>query len=118
MLLRQWRGAYLSALDAAGQEHYRPLLNLVGRAVEGGLDHYLAACQAEPEEAYQPLVALARAHALSPDYLEWLVRQGRVAAVQRGGRWYSTPGALAQYQAEVATGRYPAGRPPSAPPPT
>lgn len=34
-------------------------------------------------------------------HLGWLVRKGRLEAVERGGRWYSTPGALARYHAEV-----------------
>src|SRR5947209_2701568 len=33
----------------------------------------------------------------SVDYLGWLVRQGRVAAVKRERRWYSTPDAVRQY---------------------
>jgi hypothetical protein len=54
--------------------------------VEEGLDLYLQACAALPEEDYQPLAALAKETGYSVDYLGWLVRQGRVA-VKRGRRW-------------------------------
>jgi hypothetical protein len=45
------------------------------------------------------------------DYLGWLVRQGRLAAVKRGRRWYITAEAVRQYQAEVEAGSVPRGRP-------
>jgi hypothetical protein len=64
--------------------NYTPLANLIGQAVEEGLDLYLQACAALPEENYQPLAALAKETGYSVDYLGWLVRQGRVAAVKRG----------------------------------
>ncbi|TMF41617.1 MAG: Fic family protein [Chloroflexi bacterium] len=47
----------------------------------------------------------------SVDYLGWLVRQGRVEAVKRRGRWYSTLEAIQRYKAEVEAGIAPPGRP-------
>lgn len=113
LLLREWRLAYVRALSAADTGKYTPLANLVGRAVEGGLDLYLEACAAMPEEElYQPLAALARSSGYSAAHLGWLVRQGRLHAIKRGGRWYSTPEAIARYAEEVAHGVAPRGRPP------
>lgn len=111
LLLRDWRVNYLRALDAAGTGNFNPLANLVGRAVEGGLDLYLEACAQEPEGEYVPLAKLAGPEGFSVDYLGWLVRQGRIEAVKRGGRWYSTPEAVARYKEEVAQRVAPRGRP-------
>jgi Fic family protein len=111
LLLRDWRLAYLQALTAGNQGRYAPVANIVGRAVEGGLDLYLEACNSAPDAAYLPLSQLAKDTPYTTNYLGWLVRQGRLAAVKRGGRWYSTRDALARYRAEVAAGRVPPGRP-------
>jgi len=111
LLLRDWRLAYMQALTAANQGQYTPLANLVGRAVEGGLDLYLEACSAVPDASYVPLAQLAKESPYTTNYLGWLVRQGRLAAVKRGGRWYSTREALARYRADVAAGGIPPGRP-------
>jgi Fic family protein len=113
LLLRDWRGNYLRALDSAGAGAFNPLANLTGRAVEGGLDLYLQACEKEqePEDEYVPLAELARQTEHSADYLGWLVRRGRLEATKRGGRWYSTPAALERYKSEVESGMTPRGRP-------
>ena len=113
LLLRDWRGNYLRALDDANEGKFSPLTNLTGRAVEGGLDLYVEACkrEPEPEDDYVPLAELARETEHSADYLGWLVRRGRLEATKRGGRWYSTPAALERYKEEVATGAAPRGRP-------
>jgi Fic family protein len=114
LLLRDWRGNYLRALDSAGAGSFNPLANLTGRAVEGGLDLYLQACERapEPEDEYVPLAELARHTEHSADYLGWLVRRGRLEATKRGGRWYSTHAALERYKTEVESGTAPRGRPP------
>src|SRR6266550_1474864 len=46
-----------------------------------------------------------------PEYLSWLARQGRIEAVKRGGRWYSTRAAIEQYKAEAEEGKQKRGRP-------
>ncbi|HUS17067.1 MAG TPA: Fic family protein [Chloroflexia bacterium] len=113
LLLRQWRGAYLRALRGADVGYYGALLNLVGRAVEGALDLYLEAAATPPAaDPYVPLAALAQRSGYSANYLGLLVRRGHIPAVRRGGRWYSTHTAVAQYQAEVREGLRPRGRPP------
>lgn len=113
LLLREWRLSYVRALAAADTGAYTPLANLVGRAVEGGLDLYLEACADAPEEdPYQPLAVLAPGSGYSAAHLGWLVRQGRLHAIKRGGRWHSTPAAIARYAEEVAQGVAPRGRPP------
>jgi fido (protein-threonine AMPylation protein) len=116
LLLRSWRVRYLSALDSAGDGRFNPLLNLIGRSVEGGLDLYLEACAAavhepEPDQEYKLLAELSGPNGYTASYLGWLVRQGRVEAVKRAGRLYSTERAVAQYRREVEQRSVERGRP-------
>lgn len=115
LLLRDWRVRYIQALDTANTGNYSPLANMIGQAVEAGLDLYLEACVAMPDDPYQPLSALAQPSGYAVDYLGWLARRGRIEAVKRGARWYSTLDAIRRYRAEVATGAIPRGRPPGRP---
>ncbi|RRR65834.1 MAG: Fic family protein [Candidatus Viridilinea halotolerans] len=112
LLLQEWRLGYLEALAQADRGRYNPLLNLLGRAVEIGLDLYLDACAATPDEEWLPLSLLARDTPHSAAYLALLIRKGRLAGTKRAGHWHSTRAALARYQAEVAAGSVPRGRPP------
>ena len=140
LLLRDWRGAYLRGLQQADAGRYSPLANLIGRAVEGGLDLYLEVCSIpapaqgpssaqESDHAgyqdadhgnygdytdyrdYRPLSELARGTDYSVNYLGLLARKGQIDAVKRGGRWYSTRAAIEQYRDEVAHNPLPPGRP-------
>lgn len=113
LLLKEWRLGYLEALAQADQGRYNPLINLIGRAVEIGLDMYLDACTATPDDEWKPLSALAQDSAHSAEYLALLIRKGRMAGTKRGRQWYSTRAALARYQAEVAAGLVQPGRPTS-----
>ena len=108
---REWRAEYLAALAGANAGNYRPLANLVGKAVEIGLDHYLAACVAMPEDPYQPLTALAAATGISANYLGLLIRQKKLHGIKRQRQWYTTRDEIARYQADVAAGKLPQGRP-------
>ncbi|NTW97348.1 MAG: Fic family protein [Oscillochloris sp.] len=112
LLLQEWRLGYLEALSQADRGRYGPLLNLIGRAVEVGLDLYLEACAAAPpQEDLLPLSELAAGTAHSAEYLALLIRKGRLEGSKRGGRWYSTRAALERYGAEVADRTVPRGRP-------
>lgn len=114
LLLQEWRLAYLEALSAANRGRYSPLANLVGRAVEQGLDLYLDACARVPigeADEEQPLSELAQSFGYDPEYLGLLVRKGRIAATKRGARWYSTRAAIERYQRDVETGAIRPGRP-------
>lgn len=112
-LIRQdWRTGYIRSLqEASASANYRPIINLVGRAVEIGLDLYLEACPKAPEEIYQSLTQLLPESGFSVNYLGWLVRQGRISGIKRGRRWYSTSSAIQRYKAEVAQKMYSPGRP-------
>jgi hypothetical protein len=114
-LLRDWKGRYLAALGAADHGTYTPIINLIGQAVEAGLDFYLDACHARPDERYQPLAVLARNNGYDPNYLGLLARQGKLEAMKRGGRWYSTLTALHTYQEQAQEGLQERGRPPKHP---
>jgi len=111
LLLQEWRMGYLEALAQADRGRYNALLNLIGRAVEIGLDLYLDACAAAPEEQWETLADLARSSPYSAEYLALLIRKGRLAGSKRGRCWYSTRSALERYQAEVAAKLVPLGRP-------
>ncbi len=111
LLLHDWRVRYIHGLNQANTGSYGPLVNLVGQAVEAGLDLYLEACAATP--LYQSLRELAEASGYPLDYLSWLARQGRLEAVKRGGRWYSTLEAVERYRAQAEEGKKKRGRPPS-----
>lgn len=102
LLLREWRGSYLSALDSAVMRaNYSPIANLVGRAVEGSLDLYLDAVAASGEEQ-EPLAQLAEGSGYSVDYLGWLARHGQLEATKRRGRWYASRAAITRYKEQFA----------------
>lgn len=109
-LLRDWKGRYLQALQAADFGHYLLLVNLIGQAVEVGLDFYLDAFTATPDEQYQPLTTLALKHGYDGNYLGLLARQGKLEARKWNRRWHSTSAALARYEEQVQA--EPRGRPP------
>ena len=109
LLLRDWRVRYIRALATADTGDYAPLANLIGQAVEEGLDLYLEACAKTPE--YHPLTTLDGTGGYRLEYLSWLARQGRIEAVKRGRLWYSTKAAIEQYKAEVDEGKIKRGRP-------
>jgi Fic family protein len=113
LLLREWHDGYLIALDAANTGNYRPLGNLIGRSVESVLDRYLEVCdQAAATAEYLPLPELAEGTHYRADYLAHLIRKGRLAGKKVNGKWHSTRAALAQYEADLAAGVAPRGRPP------
>ncbi len=109
LLLRDWRARYIHGLNAANTGNYTSLINMVGQAVEAGLDLYLEACSVTPE--YLPLRELVESSGYSLEYISWLARQGRIDAVKRNGRWHSTPTALEKYKAEAEEGKLKRGRP-------
>ena len=108
-LLREWKLRYLQALQAADSGVYHPIINLIGQAVEAGLDFYLDACAAVPDEQYQPLAELALQHGYDGNYLGLLARSGKLEARKWNRRWYTTAAALARYEQEVEA--EPRGRP-------
>ena len=109
-LLREWKGRYLQALQAADVGRYSSLVNVIGQAVEAGLDFYLDAFIATPDENYQPLTELALKHGYDVNYLGLLARQGKLEARKWNRRWHSTSAALAHYEEQVQA--EPRGRPP------
>lgn len=111
LLLHEWRVGYIEALAQADRGNYRPLLNLIGRAVEQGLDLYLKACQVDSDDEWVGLGDLVAESGKSAEYLALLIRKGKLPGVKRGRRWYTTRAALDRYQREVQEGRYPRGRP-------
>jgi cell filamentation protein, protein adenylyltransferase len=111
LLLASWRPRYIRALEQAHHGQYSPLVNLIGRAVEAGLDMFLEACAAIPEQLQRPLREVAHICAIDADYLGWLLREGRIAGQKRRGRWYTSEAAVRRYQQEVASRALPVGRP-------
>ena len=113
LLLNDWRTRYMHALNTANTGNYTALINLVGQSVEAGLDLYLEACETSYVPDYQPLAQLEGTCGYKLEYLSWLARQGRIDAVKRGGRWYSTREAIEHYNVEAQEGKQKRGRPPS-----
>lgn len=110
IVLREWKLRYLQALQAADRGVYQPIINLIGQAVETGLDFYLDACAAVPDEQYQPLADLALQYGYDGNYLGLLARQGKLEARKWDRRWHATPAALRRYEQEAQA--EPRGRPP------
>lgn len=111
LLLHDWRTRYIHGLMTANTGQYGSLLNLIAQAVEAGLDLYLEACSVVPD--YQLLRELVELSGYPLEYLSWLARQGRLEAVKRGGRWYSTPAAIEEYKRQAEVGKQKRGRPSS-----
>ena len=112
LLLREQRLQYIRALAQADAGDYDALANVIGRAVERGLQVYLDACTAAPEDEYLLLADLEEPTGLTKEHLGWLIRQGRLPGTKRGGRWYTTIAAVESYKAGVERGEVPRGRPP------
>lgn len=113
LLLYEWRNSYQSALEKADNGDYLALSNLIGRGVEQVLDRYLKAYRLQQGDDQELLLAeLAQQAGESADYLALLIRKGRLEGHMRGGRWYSTVGAVSRYRAAVAQRSVARGRPP------
>ncbi len=104
---------YIHSLNTANAGQHTPLLNLLAQSVEAGLDLYLESCATTSTSDYQPLAQLEGIGGYKLEYLSWLARQGRLDAVKRNGRWYSTRAAIEQYKTEAEEGRLKRGRPSS-----
>lgn len=111
LILKDWRGSYIAALRNGDSGNYRPLGNLVGRAVESSLDMYLEAANQFPNELLQPLTEVARTNGYDVNYLGYLIRQGQLEATKRRGRWYITSEALSRYREQAQAGLARRGRP-------
>jgi Fic family protein len=112
LLLNDWRIRYIQGLNAANTGNYGTLINMIGQAVEAGLDLYLEACGGGTATSeYQLLAELDGTCGYKLEYLSWLARQGHLDAVKRGRRWYSTREAIEQYKAEAEEGKQKRGRP-------
>jgi Fic family protein len=111
LLLASWRPRYIRALEQAHHGQYSALVNVIGRAVETGLDMFLEACAAVPDALQRPLREVAETCDIKADYLGWLLREGRIAGQKRRGRWYTSEAAVRRYQHEVAGRALPVGRP-------
>lgn len=111
LLLASRRPRYIGALEQAHHGQYNALVNVIGGAVEAGLDMFLEAYAAVPEELQRPISEIAKECEIKADYLGWLLRERRVAGQKRRGRWYTSEAAVQRYQQEVASGAVPRGRP-------
>ncbi len=102
ILLRQWRTEYFAGLEGAMMtDKYRTIINLVGRAVEQGLDLYLEAIDTS-KSALLPLAELAAEFGYEANYLGRLARSSALGATKRGGRWYARRQDILDYQARIA----------------
>jgi len=107
IILRINRRQYYRVLATADRGNPTPFVNFVGRAVERSLTLYLEACRPQSKaparaDSWITLQAAAHETSYSQEYLSLLARTGRLEAVKRGRVWYTTPHALATYQASLA----------------
>jgi len=96
------RRRYYDSLQKADNSNPRPIVNFVARCVEQSLDLYLSAV--EPTEPKTQLLSLAEAAKHTPysqEYLSFLARQGKIAAVKVGRNWQINQKALDDYLAEL-----------------
>ena len=108
LVLREWRPRYIGALQRAYYGEYSPLADLIGLAVEQGLDLYLEAC-VESTAHLLSMKELAPLFDTTVDYLGQLARAGKFEAKKRGQYWYASREAVQQYFREAGT--EPRGRP-------
>lgn len=111
LIQRSVRETYIHALEAAHFGDFQALVTLVGQAVDAGLSLWLEACERAPEDYKRTAREVADATGIDAAYLGWLLRNQRVEGSKVGGRWYTSEAAVRRYQAEVAQGVHPAGRP-------
>ena len=102
-ILRVNRRQYYSVLAKSDSGNTNPLENFVGRAVEGRLYLYIAACKPaikspKLEEDWILLREACVGTPYSQEYLSLLARLGRIAAIKRGRNWYTTRRAIKAYQ--------------------
>jgi len=107
IILRINRRQYYRVLAAADRGNPAPFVNFVGRAVERSLTLYLEACRPQSkapagEDSWLTLQEAAKVTPYSQEYLSLLARTGRLEAIKRGRVWYTTPSAIAVYQASLA----------------
>jgi Fic family protein len=106
IILRENRAQYYRVLAEADRGKERPVVNLVGRAVERSLTLYLEACTPrhaapEPTDQWIPLRQAAKGTPYSQEYLSLLARTGRLEAIKRGRVWHTTRRAVDTYRRSV-----------------
>ncbi len=69
LLLAGRRPRYISALEQAHHHQYSALVNVIGSAVEAGLNMFLEACAAVPDELQRTLREVADVCEIDADYL-------------------------------------------------
>ncbi len=112
VILRANRQQYYRALAQADRGKVKPLVNLVGRAVERSLNLYLEAVTLrthKPRRAEQwiPLREAAQGTPYSQEYLSLLARLGRLDALKIGRMWHTTRRAVEEYRRSVGGGAKP-----------
>jgi Fic family protein len=100
------RKQYYRVLAHADDGQFRPLVNFIGRAVEGSLTLYLEACPPktsppQDDEIWIPLREAAEGTPYSQDYLSLLARKGRLEAIKQGRNWYTSRLAVQEYMHSI-----------------
>ena len=67
-------------------------------SIERSLDLYLRAVKEKKEETLELLSKLSKKTVYSQEYLGLLARQGKLAAVKEGKKWYSSLRAIQEYK--------------------
>ncbi len=106
IILKANRQQYYRVLAQADLGRTAPVVNFVGRAVERSLTLYLEASSLHlapppPDDTTVTLREISKETSYSQEYLSLLARTGKLEAVKRGHIWYTTPRAIAHYQASL-----------------
>jgi len=98
VILKNDRRRYYNALHKADEGDYKPFVLLMAISIERSLDLYLRAVKEKKEETLELLSKLSKKTVYSQEYLGLLARQGKLAAVKEGKKWYSSLRAIQEYK--------------------
>lgn len=101
------RKKYYRVLKEADMGNLEPFDNFIGKAIERSLVIYLNAIipsrqQKKKKQGYIPLREATKYCDYSQEYLSFLARTGKLAAVKFGRNWMTTPEAVDEYLKEEA----------------
>ena len=95
IILKRQRTRYLRALEYADQGDCGPLAEMIARTVKHSIDRFLLPALAGPIRLV-PLTALA-GRELSHNALLVAAKRGRLRAIRRGNKWYSSRQWVTEY---------------------
>ncbi|MHA1383107.1 MAG: Fic family protein [Candidatus Helarchaeota archaeon] len=97
------RISYLDTLSKADKNNINPLINFLLRCEEEALDYHLEMLSPNyPPPKYQTLSEIAKEVPYKSEYLNLLIRKGKIPGKKIGKIWYSTKEAVQKYIASLS----------------